>query len=71
VQVEVGQLRRWARHRGGLKDKVFLILGVKTEWEEQNRPDNEQICWDFVIDGRIEWHFDGIITRHSEVISAG
>lgn len=68
---EAGQLRRWTnpdhpRDRG----KVFMILGVKTEWDSGiSMPAGDfDLCWDFIMDGVLEWHYDDVIGRYSEVV---
>jgi hypothetical protein len=70
VQIRVGQLRRWLdpddeRDTG----KVFMILGEKTEWD--CTAPTLDACWDFIMDGVKEWHYDDVIRAGSEVISAG
>lgn len=71
MRVEAGQLRRWVRpDHPRDKGKVFLVLGVKTEWEEGFRPeDGLDLSWDFIMDGQAEWHYDDVIARDSEVVS--
>jgi len=72
VQVEQGQLRRWTnpddkRDAG----KVFMILGVKTEWDSGISMPDRDLCWDFIMDGKTDWHYDDVVARDSEAVSAG
>jgi len=68
---EVGQLRRWTKP-DDKRDvgKVFMILCVKTEWDSGiGMPAGDfDLCWDFIMDGVKEWHYDDVIGRYSEVI---
>lgn len=72
MQVEQGQLRRWTnpddkRDAG----KVFMILGVKTEWDSGISMPDVDLCWDFIMDGKTDWHYDDVVARDSEAVSAG
>lgn len=70
--IEVGQLRRWINpDHPKDKDNVFLVLGVKETWDSEESMPVGDLCWDFIMDGREDWHYDDVITRDSEVISEG
>ena len=72
MRVEAGQLRRWVdpdhpRDKG----KVFLIVGVKSDWTDGFRAAEDlDLSWDFIMDGKTEWHYDDVIARDSEVVGA-
>jgi hypothetical protein len=71
MRVEAGQLRRWIRpDHPKDKDKVFLVLDVKTDWEGSGltAEDHLDLSWDFIIDGQADWHYDDVIARDSEVV---
>ena len=74
MQVEQGQLRRWTNPEDGRDvGKVFMILGEKTEWDNRVTipPGGWSRCWDFMMDGQADWHYDDVIARDSEVVDAG
>ena len=74
MPVEQGQLRRW-NNPDDKRDagKVFMILGVKTEWDSGiSMPAGDfDLCWDFIMDGKTDWHYDDVIGRDSEVVNEG
>jgi hypothetical protein len=72
TQVKAGQLRRWIRpDHPDDKGKVFMVLGVKTDWKgtEFIASDALDLSWDFIIDCQAEWHYDDVLARDSEVVS--
>jgi len=74
VLIRVGQLRRWLDPDDGRDvGKVFMILGEKTEWDDRVTmpPGGFDPCWDFIMDGEADWHYDDVIRAGSEVIGAG
>ena len=74
AQVEQGQLRRWTNPDDGRDvGKVFMILGEKTEWDSRVTipPGGFDLCWDFMMDGQADWHYDDVIGRDSEALDAG
>ena len=74
MPVEQGQLRRWT-NPDLVRDvgKVFMILGEKTEWDDRVTipPGGFDLCWDFMMDGQTDWHYDHAIGRRSEALDAG
>lgn len=62
--IEPGQLRRWLRpdHPRDV-GKVFLVTALTGS-------DDEPI-WSFIIDGRVDWHFDDVIERDTELVNDG
>lgn len=72
MRVEAGQLRRWVNpDHPRDKGKVFMVLGVKTDWKGTGfiASDALDLSWDFIMDGQAEWHYDDVLARDSEVIS--
>jgi len=72
VKVEQGQLRRWVNpDHPRDKGKVFMVLGVKSDWTGTDfiASDALDLSWDFIMDGQVEWHYDDVIGRDSEVVS--
>lgn len=64
TNIHRGQLRRWLRHdQPEDNGKLFVILG-----EEWDRSTTEP-SWEFLIDGRIDWHFEDTIEYDSEVVN--
>ena len=74
MPVEQGQLRRWT-NPDLVRDvgKVFMILGEKTEWDSRVTipPGGFDLCWDFMMDGQADWHYDAAIGSRSEALDAG
>ena len=74
MRVEAGQLRRWINPPDDDDDagKVFMILGEKTQWDSRITipPGGFDPCWDFIMDGHADWHYDDVIARDSEVVDA-
>jgi hypothetical protein len=73
VKVEQGQLRRWVNpDHPRDKGKVFMVLGVKSDWTGTDfiASDALDLSWDFIMDGQVEWHYDDVIGRDSEVVGA-
>lgn len=64
TKIHRGQLRRWV-HPDHPKDvgKIFMILN-----EEWDRSTTEP-SWEFLIDGRKDWHFEDVLERDSEAVS--
>jgi len=48
-----------------------MILGVKTEWDSGISMPDRDLCWDFIMDGKTDWHYDDVVARDSEAVSAG
>ena len=50
-----------------------MILGEKTEWDSRVTipPGGFDLCWDFMMDGQADWHYDDVIGRDSEALDAG
>ena len=59
-----GQLRIWNRpdHRRDV-GKVILMTA-------RSGPEEEPL-WSFIIDGRVDWHFEDVLLRDSEAVSEG
>ncbi len=58
-ELKEGQLRTWIRpdHPRDV-GKVILMMG-RTGSEEEP-------IWSYVIDGRVDWHFEDVLLRDSE-----
>ena len=77
AKVESGQLRRWGPRAvvHAQRGSVFVLLGINEEFcRNSGRPPigariPQNTAWDFLIDGAIDWHFEDVIMKESEVVS--